>query len=1065
MRRPSLSTKLFAAALPLVLAIAALLALTVRSDLSDVRSAENGAELGAVWDPLITALTAIEAEAGQAAGLTNTDVPVDATRGGTDQAIDDLRVDIDSLGASDAANAHITASSEALSAARGNLDAGSVSPDLRSGSNPFESYDLASRELVAVGQLLPSEAGDATLGRELLAVVKLAEAKLSANAVIAGTQRWQDNPSDISYLATARSAFSEMDATLGEFEAIAPEEWVADYRQSPFPTELDRYRAELDNAMRAAQAGEPASFDTASFSGLVSQGVAFQSVISQEIVDRASVEAEAARRTTLIRIGISLCAVLLAALIALFITRSITRRIKAVSASANQVAGEQLPALVEALRDPRGKSVVPEIQMVSTKGNDELAELASAFNSMQSTLVDVAHEQVEVLRRGVSDIFITMARRNRSLIDRQLAMLDEFEAEVDDPDVLSNYYQLDHLATRMRRNSESLLVLASAEPKRRRVKATEIDDVVRASIGEVEEYRRVEIEHLESLQVRGTVVADVSHLIAELLDNATAFSPPESPVRVGGRRAGDSYLLRIVDSGIGIPTERLRDLNELLREPPIVGLSVESTLGMSVVSLLAHKHGIKVTLSAGNPGLTVDISLPSALFGPIDVPSERPGGAMLSMNVAAAEEEQIVSWNDQALLNVGGLSVDEAFEPVADHNGYAEPRAHTAAVEPDEDRPVAASDWTRMSLSLSAFQTGQKSAAATTVDEPETPAVADFVPADATPGTEQAGADSTEAAIPADATPETEPTAEDPTEAFVLADPTPETETEAFVPIRATAETKPTAEDPTEAFVPIDPTPETKPTAEDPTEAFVPIHATAETEPIAWGLVTSDVESSFDVHHSDAATTETEAEQVDVLAVAEPVLSMRSETAAPSMLHLPPPPPTARVHGEFDTPLAPPMMPGGPSRLPVTPATARSVPVRPPAETPATSPGLPTRSPSRGPDGGPDRLLDAPAERDADSAAPSNVPSALQSALSAFDVGRNGSNGTLPNRTRVGDPVELIEEPAAAAASRLDPDALRQRLRAFQTEFHTGVGDEFDPDGAVTTSSNDHNSDLGGDLR
>ena len=238
---------------------------------------------------------------------------------------------------------------------------------------------------------------------------------------------------------------------------------------------------------------------------------------------------------------------------------------------------------------------------------------------MQATLVDVAHEQVEVLRRGVSDIFVTMARRNRSLIDRQLAMLDEFEAEVDDPEVLSNYYQLDHMATRMRRNSESLLVLANAEPKRRRVKATEIDDVVRAAIGEVEDYRRVEVESLEHLQVRGNVVADVSHLLAELLDNATSFSPPDSTVRVGGRRAGDSYMLRIVDSGVGISGDRMAELNELLREPPIVGLSVEPTLGMSVVSLLASRHDVIVTLSHSSPGTTVDVLLPSSMFGPIDV--------------------------------------------------------------------------------------------------------------------------------------------------------------------------------------------------------------------------------------------------------------------------------------------------------------------------------------------------------------------------------------------------------------------------------------------------------------
>ena len=315
---------------------------------------------------------------------------------------------------------------------------------------------------------------------------------------------------------------------------------------------------------------------------------------------------------------IALSAVLLAALIALLLTRSVTRRVKTVSKRANQVATEQLPALVEAIRDPRGKSVLPEVAPISTRGNDELAELARSFNTMQATLVSVAHEQVEVLRRGVSDIFVTMARRNRSLIDRQLAMLDEFEAEVDDPEVLSNYYQLDHMATRMRRSSESLLVLANAEPKRRRVKATEIDDVVRAAIGEVEDYRRVEVESLEHLQVRGNVVADVSHLLAELLDNATSFSPPDSTVRLGGRRAGDSYMLRIVDSGVGISGDRMAELNELLREPPIVGLSVEPTLGMSVVSLLASRHDVAVTLSHSSPGTTVDVLLPSSMFGPID---------------------------------------------------------------------------------------------------------------------------------------------------------------------------------------------------------------------------------------------------------------------------------------------------------------------------------------------------------------------------------------------------------------------------------------------------------------
>ena len=730
MRRPTLSTKLIAAALPLVIAVVALLAVTVRSDLNDVGQAENGAELGGVWEPLINALAAIETESTEA-GADPGGAPQAATRQATDQAVNLLQDDVESLGAAEAAGAHITAGRTALSAARRNLDVANLAPDLQTELDPFDAYTLAGRELVAVGQLLPSEAADPQLGRELLAVVKLAEAKLKANDVIAGTQQWDADRSDTTSLATARRAFLEMEAALSEFEAVAPVEWATLYRQSGFSSQLAQFRSDLDGAARPAQSGQAADFDSAAFGELVDRGVQFQSAISQEIVERSSIQGDAARRTTLIRIGISLAAVVLAALIALFISRSITRRIKTISESANQVATEQLPALVGALRDPRGKSALPEIHPVDASGHDELAELAGAFNSMQETLVHVAHEQVEVLRRGVSDIFVTMARRNRSLIDRQLAMLDEFEAEVDDPSVLSNYYQLDHLATRMRRNSESLLVLAGTEPKRRRVKATEIDDVVRASIGEVEDYRRVDIEHLESLQVRGTVVADVSHLIAELLDNATAFSPPESPVRVGGRRSGDTYLLRIVDSGIGIPTERLREINDMLREPPIVGLSVESTLGMSVVSLLANKHDITVTLSAGNPGLTVDITLPSTLFGPIDVPPAAPfPPSAITADTGDTAGEPIVAWNDTT--SELGQAVDESFAPAADLETVPFPPGPTAAatVEPvavpgESDHPhIAAADWTRMSASLSAFQSGQRSAlwqaepAATTIDEP-----------------------------------------------------------------------------------------------------------------------------------------------------------------------------------------------------------------------------------------------------------------------------------------------------------------------------------------------------------
>jgi signal transduction histidine kinase len=1041
MRRLSLSTKLFAAALPLVVAVGGLLALTVRSDLNDIDSAESGAELGGVWEPLITALTAVETESASLTGGDADDGVGDGAGDGpalvadpdarraTDQAINDLRTSIEKLGAFEAASAHVTAGRSALSAARRNIDMAAIAPQMAGDVDPVEAYAVASREFVAVGQLLPSEAGDAQLGSELLAVVKLAEAKLHANDVIAGTSNWPNDTGDKTPLAQARASFASLRTTLGEFEAIAPDEWAAQFRQSGYTTSLGRFGTSLDSVARAADADRLETFDTAEFAALIDEGVEFQRTISDSIVERANAQADATRSSTLTRIGVILGAILLAALTAWFITRSITRRVKAVANSANLVASEQLPALVEALRDPRGKAVLPEIAPVDAKGGDDLADLAHAFNSMQETLVDVAHQQVEVLRRGVSDIFITMARRNRSLIDRQLSMLDEFEAGVDDPDVLSNFYQLDHLATRMRRNSESLLVLANAEPKRRRVKATEIDDVVRASIGEVEDYRRVEIQHLESLQVRGNVVADVSHLLAELLDNATSFSPPGSPVRIGGRKAGDSYMIRIVDDGVGIAHERLQELNELLREPPIVGLSVESTLGISVVSLLANKHHIEVTLSAGSPGLTVDVVLPSSLFGPMDAPAPMPDAPAAIADVSThdvsahdvsahdvsvhdavadpvadpvvnvpepARSEQVIAWNDhpdgpvEEMFQITDPATDAppATQPIA--SPTVEPTLETigetapaATPEPATSSPEL--DWAAMSLDLNAFTIGSERYAESAPDAtPE-------------PSTEQSVSDQ------------------------------PVADAEHSVAEHTFAEQPVADAEPTFAEQPVDeqhfseqPVVE-QPVVETPSMPDAP----SVVEPIA-----------------------------ETPSIAEPIAPPAPAGAIP---HLPPPLPS-RTHGEFNVPPAPPITADPLTRRPVSPDTARPAPV-PTAFAPQTA-GLPTRTQrGTGPDG-PDRITDT-------GSAPvtTSEPGALQAALAAFEAGRSAVTAKqaedLPTRVPVEEAAERAEDPQVVTQSRVDPSALRDRLRAFQSEFSSANSESAGGPDIYT----DQNTDLGGDPR
>ena len=973
MRRPTLSTKLFAAALPLVLAVAALLALTVRSDLAEIRRTEAGAELGAVWQPLIDALTSVETEIATIDAVGATDQgAVNAARRGTDQAINALRTSVEDLDAAEAASKHITSGRSWLSAARRELDLAALDPNRVHETDPLTAYESAGRELVSVGQLLPAESDDANLGRELLAVVKLAEAKLAADTIIFNTAAWERDPSDRTPLSAARSAFVELEAVLSEFEAIAPDDWAGEYRQSGYSVAVSGYRAQLERTIRSADQGTDAAFDTVGFAGLSQQGLDFQTDVSQQIVERATAQADSVRSSAMLRLAVTLGVVLLASLVAWLITRSITRRVRAASDTAHQVATDQRPALVEAISDPRGKSVLPDIAPLDERGQDELAELATAFNSIQGTLVDVAQQQVEVMRRGVSEIFVTMARRNRSLIDRQLALLDEFEAEVDDPAVLANYYQLDHMATRMRRNAESLLVLANAEPKRRRVKATEIDDVVRAAIGEVEDYRRIEVEALESLQVRGQVVADVSHMLAELLDNATSFSPPESVVRVGGRRAGNSYMIRIVDHGVGIGAERLQELNQLLREPPVVGLSVEPTLGLSVVSLLANKHGISVTLSAGNPGLTVDVLLPASLFGPIDVPQpgEQPVTTTTPPTPAPALGDAADSHGEVDPLLVAAISeITVEDEPTGGEvDDVVEVTAEQAEPEPDVE------DLARMSFE------------ALELDDAPAPETTDGF----------------------------EPTADGP---------------DIELPRRH-------ADEPTPQQIAAETVANIDAVLDRPAEAP---HATPLPDQPAAG---AEQTASFDAPVVDPPS-------VDVVGDADAGHDADDDPTS----ELPLPPPSATLPGPgLRVPPAPPALAGGgPSRQPVTPEHALPVPKFDPAPEPA--PTLPTRT--RGNPSGPaaevDRLED---ERPV---AASSAPSALRDALSAFDRGRKSGADALPVRSRTATAYDdgPSDEPASIASSRLDPNALRERLRAFQTEFHTGLTD---------AEERGHDSfDLGGD--
>ena len=244
-----------------------------------------------------------------------------------------------------------------------------------------------------------------------------------------------------------------------------------------------------------------------------------------------------------------------------------------------------------------------------------MAQLGQALADVQRFTVDVAKEQGDLLHQGVSDIVVNLARRNQSLLDRQIEFIEQLERREEDPDQLANLFRLDHLATRMRRNAESLLVLAGAEPTRRRGHCVALDDVIRVAMGEVEDFKRIRLASLDPVTLESSCAVDLAHLMAELMDNATQFSPPDTAVDIAGRHKDDGrYQVTITDQGIGMSPDQLAAANAVLTEPPPIGLELGLSLGLTVVARLGRRLNVDLVLTSGlDGGVSAVIELPAGM--------------------------------------------------------------------------------------------------------------------------------------------------------------------------------------------------------------------------------------------------------------------------------------------------------------------------------------------------------------------------------------------------------------------------------------------------------------------
>jgi signal transduction histidine kinase len=341
------------------------------------------------------------------------------------------------------------------------------------------------------------------------------------------------------------------------------------------------------------------------------------SIVSGQVMDRSVKLAAAAQGDEQVWIAVAIGSLLLAFLLLWLTNRWITRPLRALADQAAAMAGTHLPdAVKQILATPTGETIeTPDIAPVKVRAGGEVRDVANALNQVQESALGLAVEQAQ-LRGNVADAFVSLGRRNQNLLSRQLEFITQLETEESDPKTLGHLFKLDHLATRMRRNAESLLVLAGHEAPRTWSAPVEIGDVVRGALGEVEGYQRVRLRHLDDADVDGSAAVDVSHVVAELVENALAFSPPEADVEIYGRRDEFGYVLTIVDQGIGMGPEDLQRANDLINSADAATFAPSRFLGHYVVAQLAARHNLNVHLSASPAGgLTAMIALPGVLIG------------------------------------------------------------------------------------------------------------------------------------------------------------------------------------------------------------------------------------------------------------------------------------------------------------------------------------------------------------------------------------------------------------------------------------------------------------------
>lgn len=373
--------------------------------------------------------------------------------------------------------------------------------------------------------------------------------------------------------------------------------------------------AHVDDALANLRGDMQSELDAFRWTVVVEQSadVAFAGLAPLE--DLASEVESTSARLGLVLVLVALVGAAAAAAMALVVGKRITLPIVRLRDAAVRASEETLPNVVAQIDLLDEGEELPELEPFHLETGDEVEDLARSFNTVQQTAADLASDQARLRRKNVATTFVNLGRRNQNLLTRQLEHINSMEGSETDADTLQRLFQLDHLATRMRRNAESLLVLAGEETPRRFRQPVAMHKLLQAAGGEIEDFGRIEPAAIDDAWVEGSAASDIAHLLAELLENASTFSPPGSPIQVHGRRRTDGYVLAIIDQGTGMQETDLIAANARLADPAEFDRAPSAYLGHFVVGHLAKRHGIRVEVTdSPYGGVTARLHLPASLL-------------------------------------------------------------------------------------------------------------------------------------------------------------------------------------------------------------------------------------------------------------------------------------------------------------------------------------------------------------------------------------------------------------------------------------------------------------------